>query len=256
MQPLIPLEPVVSGTDGSGVMLAYGLDPSGRPVHVSESARGRDSGLTCPGCGDRLVARQGQVLAHHFAHDSGRPVGEGCVHAAVKWILYERLKSAVGGGDDFVVCRWACEGCQDYHELDIIERFGVVGVSLEVELPNARVQPDVTCWDSSGQPSVLVEIVVSHRPEVAVLETGFPVLEVRADGNGDRQQLEHGVVEVKHAHNTLPCPYLVESLSLGRRQVQQDVCRYKGCPDLSVVCSYCACFWLAQGVTPPWFGRA
>ena len=255
MNPLIPLMPVESGSDSSGVVIAYGLDLSGQLVHVSVAGPGRDCGLTCPGCGARLVARHGAVLAHHFAHDSGRPLGEGCIHAAVKLIIYGRLKAAVAGGEG-VPFRWVCESCQDRHVADVIVRFGVVSVSLEAKLKNARVQPDVTCWCSDGQPSLLVEVVVSHRPEAAVLETGFPVLEVRADGNQDRQQLEHGVVEVKYAHNTLPCPYLAESSSLGRRQERQDICRYSGCPDPAVVCAYCRCFWLEQGRIPTWFGRA
>ena len=111
MRPLIHLDPVVSDSDGSGVMLAYGLDPTGRPFHISAAGRGRDCGLTRPGCGDRLVARHGAVLAHHFAHDSGRPVGEGCLHAAIKLMLYGRLMAAVSGGDD-VPFRWSCEGCR------------------------------------------------------------------------------------------------------------------------------------------------
>ena len=256
MNPLIPLTPVESGSGSSGVVIAYGLDLSGQLVHISAAGRGRDCGLTCPGCGARLVARHGAVLAHHFAHDSGRPLGEGCIHAAVKLIIYGRLKAAVAGGDE-VPFRWVCQGCQDRHVADVITRFGVVGVSLEATLKNSRVrvQPDVTCWDSDGQPSVLVEVVVSHRPEVTVLEMGFPVLEVRADGNEDRQQLEHGVVEVKYAHNTLPCPYFADSSSLGRRHERRDVCRYNGCRDSSAVCGYCQRFWLEQGRTPPWFGR-
>ena len=47
----------------------YGIDADGRPRGVDEVANGLDCGLRCPVCEGELIARQGEVNAHHLAHD-------------------------------------------------------------------------------------------------------------------------------------------------------------------------------------------
>lgn len=48
--------------------LEYGVDKHGVLIHIEKSIRGRTQ-LNCPYCGVGLIARQGKVLAWHFAHD-------------------------------------------------------------------------------------------------------------------------------------------------------------------------------------------
>ncbi len=40
----------------------------GRIAHVSDVARGLACGCYCLHCDGHMIARQGQVMAHHFAH--------------------------------------------------------------------------------------------------------------------------------------------------------------------------------------------
>jgi len=50
------------------MFLTYGHNDERRLVHISEVQPGLACDLTCPFCGEPLVARQGEILAHHFAH--------------------------------------------------------------------------------------------------------------------------------------------------------------------------------------------
>ncbi len=50
------------------MFLTYGRNNDNQLVHISEAESGLACGLTCPFCGEPLLARHGQVLAHHFAH--------------------------------------------------------------------------------------------------------------------------------------------------------------------------------------------
>jgi hypothetical protein len=54
------------------MFLEYGVNTNGDLVHISQSPQGRVP-LMCPYCGRGLLARKGQQLEHHFAHD-----GETC----------------------------------------------------------------------------------------------------------------------------------------------------------------------------------
>jgi hypothetical protein len=50
------------------MFLEYGVSDHAELVHVSQAPRGRVN-LKCPYCGVPLLARKGQRIAHHFAHD-------------------------------------------------------------------------------------------------------------------------------------------------------------------------------------------
>jgi len=50
--------------------IPFGLDSDGDWRNASKVPRGLECGCVCPECGNRLVARQGEVLVHHFAHHS------------------------------------------------------------------------------------------------------------------------------------------------------------------------------------------
>jgi len=81
--------------DAGGLVLGERAD--GTIVHVSEVPSGERCGCTCPGCGDRLVARKGPINEHHFGH-KGRPAGSTCatgpetaLHKSAKQVLASRL---------------------------------------------------------------------------------------------------------------------------------------------------------------------
>lgn len=58
------------------MFLEYGVNESNRYVHISQVNSGRVP-LSCPYCGQSLIARKGRIKEHHFAHD-----GETCREAS------------------------------------------------------------------------------------------------------------------------------------------------------------------------------
>lgn len=40
-------------------------------VHINDVANGLACGCVCPGCDDRMVAKQGAITNHHCAHEGG-----------------------------------------------------------------------------------------------------------------------------------------------------------------------------------------
>ena len=248
MQPLLPLvDP--SGTSRSlGASVVYGLDPIGNPVHVSSVVRGRVSGVVCAGCGGTLVARRGSERAHHLAHASRSPMGEGCLHAGVKVDLYTRIRAALKSGDD-VIFRWVCQDCQDYHSADLPRQLGAASVVMELRNTRGGFQPDITCFGIYHAPVVFIEVVDSHRPAKRVLGAGVPVVEVDVEGDWDASSSQVAV-PVSASHNLPPCPLFVRPTV---RVVQSvKTCTYQSCTGQGGVCHYCSHFWLSLGLKPSW----
>lgn len=71
----------------------FGLDQSSRLVFVSEVPRGLACQCRCVACNEPLIARQGEVREHHFAHASGREPcdvsHESLLHRYAKQVIQE-----------------------------------------------------------------------------------------------------------------------------------------------------------------------
>lgn len=71
----------------------FGLDSSDRLVFVSEVPRGLACQCRCVACNEPLIARQGTVREHHFAHASGREPcdvsHESLLHRYAKQVILE-----------------------------------------------------------------------------------------------------------------------------------------------------------------------
>jgi len=64
-----------------------------RMVSPLEVENGKKCGCICPGCGRDLVAKQGDIHAWHFAHDSGADCSNGVessIHRMAKQLIVER----------------------------------------------------------------------------------------------------------------------------------------------------------------------
>jgi len=72
------------------LLQTFGLSAEGRLVSVEEVNRGKACECCCPGCGEVLIARQGEVRAWHFAHANDRDcagAAEGALHRAAKQLI-------------------------------------------------------------------------------------------------------------------------------------------------------------------------
>ena len=70
--------------------LTWAVGSNGDMAHISEVERGLKCNCVCPMCRRALVAKQGKVREHHFAHAKGEEcehAGETALHLAAKDIL-------------------------------------------------------------------------------------------------------------------------------------------------------------------------
>jgi hypothetical protein len=75
--PFFDLNRQASLSAGHDRMIVFARRASGALAHIDEVDNGKASGCFCLACNEGLIARQGDVLAHSFAHPSGTQ----CDHA-------------------------------------------------------------------------------------------------------------------------------------------------------------------------------
>lgn len=96
-------------TEQGGVLVAEAANGSLR--HIDNVPSGLACQCRCPGCDRRMVAKKGDLQAHHFAHYFDRDgasctsAGETALHKFAKQVLNERLEIAlpellISNGDD------------------------------------------------------------------------------------------------------------------------------------------------------------
>jgi len=75
------------------VALPYGLSSDGRLVSVDAVVRGLKCECVCPGCKRPLVARKGEIIRAHFAHQANAACATGfesMVHLLAKDVIEKR----------------------------------------------------------------------------------------------------------------------------------------------------------------------
>ena len=157
--------------------LTYALTADGRAIHISEAERGLGCGCVCAGCGEPLIARQGDEMGHHFAHAGG----EDCPNGYINSLYHAFLRG---------VTELGCISLPPYEKnRSLIDDGG----GLHVMLPAARVRVDraelvrkggaatgllLYC---SGRPLILKLLTsysVNTRSMKKILEVGLPVIEL------------------------------------------------------------------------------
>lgn len=155
----------------------FGLDQSNRLVFVSEVPRGLACQCKCVVCREPLIARQGSVREHHFAHASGREPcevsHESLLHQFGKQVIQE-------AGAITVPLTPAVVGALGLDALD--------GGSTRLSLPSVdaekavqAVRPDLLAHTEAGV-ALAIEVAYSSFCDMFKVsrfaELGLPALEI------------------------------------------------------------------------------
>ena len=155
----------------------FGLDQSSRLVFVSEVPRGLACQCRCVVCDEPLIARQGAVREHHFAHASGR---EPC-DAGHESVLHLYAKQVIQDAGSLVVP-------MDEHVGAILGMPLVQSPAVRLPLPRvevekalADVRPDLLGHTDLGV-AVAIEVAYSSFCDMLKIDAfarlGLPVLEI------------------------------------------------------------------------------
>lgn len=157
--------------------LPYALDATGHVVHVDQVLRGKDCACCCPFCNQPVLARQGEIRQHHFAHVGLRCDPDGQLHEIAKLLVYERIAAAIAQGKAVPV-QWDCPICLLKHEQNLLDGTRADQVCCEYRWTEKNIRADIALLAGS-EPVALIEIVVTHEPSEAYSDSGIPVLVIR-----------------------------------------------------------------------------
>lgn len=176
----------------SDVALSHAIGPDGRMISVDDVPSGIACGCVCPGCGRPLVAKKGEINAHHFAHASETKCTTGfesMAHLLAKQIIADAKCIELPE----LVASWA-----NVHR--------VLGRPVRLEFDKVELE----VWEDGIRPDIIgtarderlcIEIFVTHASEpkkVDVLRSRrASAIEIdlsRFRGGLDFKEFEHAVL--------------------------------------------------------------
>lgn len=155
----------------------FGLNEFNQLLHVSEVERGLACRCRCVQCQEPLVARQGQVRDHHFAHASNREACESNHETLLHWYAKQLIVEARGLVVPMTRAAASMLGTSADNEVDILHAVGEV----REEAFLGDIRPDVLVTADSGV-MVAIEVAYSSFCDVvkaaAFATRGMPALEI------------------------------------------------------------------------------
>ncbi|WP_116812898.1 competence protein CoiA family protein [Steroidobacter cummioxidans] len=167
--------------------IGYGLNESGELVHVDCVPRGKACGCCCVSCAEPLIAKQGEIRVHHFAHAQQNQ----CT-GALETLLHRLAKEILSAASVFILPDYTWRGERALRDqLVKLEKTIVSGgrARLSQVLIEPRVfeevVPDVVLTTQARDGSartILLEIAVHHSVDAEkqnrLRELNLPALEL------------------------------------------------------------------------------
>lgn len=155
----------------------FGLNEFNELVHVSEVARGLACQCRCVGCEEPLVARQGQVRDHHFAHASNF---EAC-ESNFESLLHRYAKQLIAQAGGLLVPTTPQVRAFMGWDEDDTERLLLAQGDVLAEVSLGGIRPDLLLTTCDGV-QVAIEIAYSSFCDADKIrqfeELGLPVIEI------------------------------------------------------------------------------
>ena len=154
------------------LLLPYACDNEGNEIHIDNAIKGQK--YFCPICGEEVILRisnipKGQKYhrKNHFSHKTGsvNNCSESYLHKRTKHKLAALIREKINSESKELTFGWHCDECGEYHKGNLIKK--AVDVIEEYDLGTCR--PDIALLDKDGQVVIVVEVIVTHEPEVEVL---------------------------------------------------------------------------------------
>lgn len=235
-----------------------------RIIHIDSVESGLNCNCVCPACGERLIARKGSIVVHHFAHQSGSVCEYGyqtSLHLAAKDILASTKKMMVPS----VVLSFPCSD----KKVKIRDGMSLSFDRVELERKQGDIIPDIVVY--CGDRKLFVEIFVTHKIDeiklekikeqnISTIEIDLSKIDREITSKDLEQVLFHESENKKWVYNSLCEKWLQRFLSVSEKKyilqrgfalhvdncpIQQRI--YRGKPYANVMydcicCEYCIGF--------------
>ena len=160
------------------LLLPYAHDREGNLTYIDYARK--DQEYTCPTCKKKVLLRISKISKgqkyykrNHFAHKvssvSSNHCSETFLHKTFKTKCAEFICEKLACKNTLTY-EWQCSKCHNKQHINLLN--DITNIDTEHHIDNNRVnpKPDISLLDNNGRVTLVIEIVVTHKPEAKVLQ--------------------------------------------------------------------------------------
>jgi len=170
------------------------FDKNGVLVKAKDAEKTED--YFCPECKNKLLLKKSGKTGKgskrpHFAHHAESPncTPEGVLHKSFKLLLLQYIRQHIAD-DTLINIEWECVYCHEKHTGNLIQSVSAVLDEYHME----KCRPDIALLDQNDKPFAVIEIIVTHKPDEAVItyykERKFILILIELDSEDDLDKIE------------------------------------------------------------------
>jgi hypothetical protein len=179
------------------ILYTVATDKDGNLIKAIDAEKGNE--FFCTICKGELILRKSGKTGKgtkrpHFAHRSLTPncTPETALHYSFKNLLAKKIEDHIHLQTPFSIS-WQCNFCSDVHSGNLLKRITTVKVEHNLTV----CQPDIALFDKDGKVFAVIEVVVTHQPEDAVLnfykDNDIILIQINLASDQDIDNLEQKV---------------------------------------------------------------
>ncbi len=186
------------------LLLPYAYDSKRELVHIDQAKKGEK--YTCPNCDAELLLRIGKIpegqkyhKRNHFVHkgNSDNHCSESFLHRLFKEKCVEFIRQKIADNEN-IKFEWHCEKCEEEHSGNLLKK----AVKVEPEYDLGICKPDIALLDKDGKVVIVVEVVVTHKPEPEAMQyyddNKIACLQIQVDDFPDCDRIEEKLSRPNH----------------------------------------------------------
>lgn len=178
------------------LLLPYAYDPDGNLVSIDDVTKGQK--YTCPACGAELSLRISKIppgqkhhRRNHFAHkgNTDNHCSESFLHKLFKERCAEFISNKIAK-QETLYFYWRCKKCYEEHKGNLLK----TAKKVDIEYNLGVCKPDIALLDGNDDAIIVIEIVVTHKPEDNALkyyeDNNIACLQINVDDFSDCDNIE------------------------------------------------------------------
>ncbi|MQR02368.1 competence protein CoiA family protein [Glaciimonas soli] len=148
-------------------MVVYALNETEELTHVNTVSRGKACKCKCLSCGESLIARQGELKAHSFAHESGTECPY-AVETMLLWLVKELISAQRYFVTPELTISESTQGpLREIENREIFPCKKVIVDSIQFEKRSHNARPDLVLHSRGRE--LLLEILFTKKTETKKL---------------------------------------------------------------------------------------
>lgn len=182
----------------------YALNSNNDVVHINEINKVDRQLFSCCNCGDRMIARKGNINTHHFAHKTTSCSYESYLHRVAKLKFFLAYSKCLVKKIPFTLEYYVdkhCNSCREELLIDCYFENSTRRYNLTQTFDKITIEKgidgfiaDVLLESSKSPDKLLIEFAVKHYRSTEKKQSGLRIVEIAIDSGSDLEALsENGI---------------------------------------------------------------